>query len=88
MFALFRLCVTLNTCRVEGRHRTGRSLRLRLRHHVAAGGPPYPRQLPRRLVRGELHLQPPHRRVLQHGVERALPSHATLPHAPPQTLRR
>ena len=61
-----------------------------LHHHHAhdAGGPPDPRELARGLVRGELHVQPAHRRVLQHGVERALPRHAALPHAPTQTLRR
>ena len=57
-------------------------------HRDDAEGPPDPWQLSRGLVRGQLHLQPAHRRVLQHGVERALPSHAALPHAPPQTLRR
>ena len=52
-----------------------------------AAGPPFAGELSCGLVRGELHLQPPHRRVLQHGLQRPLPRHATIPHAPPQALR-
>ncbi len=47
-----------------------------------------PGELSRGLVRGELHLHPSHRRVLQHRVQPHLPGHAALPHVPAQALLR
>ena len=89
MLPIFYQCHIIKiSCSIRTFRGEGRPTHSTFHHAHDAGGPPDPRELARGLVRGELHVQPAHRRVLQHGVERALPRHAALPHAPPQTLRR